>query len=150
MSIYDQIAASILPILPSFSVGGSSWTVTRLSTGNGVTGAVTTASAGTKTLYFIRNTVDSMGINLAGTALASAEWLCFARLGVDIRVNDVCTSVDDTTRAFRIIGAPQNDFGLLLAPVAVAQPVAAGDSLFLLESGDSLLLESGDLLLLEA
>jgi hypothetical protein len=119
VSIYDAIAASILPVLPDFGVGGSTWAVTRAS-GDGVTSAVTTSSAGSKTLYFIRNKVDSMGVNLAGTALASAEWLCFARLGVDIRVNDVCVSADDSTRAFRIIGAPQKDFGFLLAPCASA------------------------------
>jgi hypothetical protein len=176
VSIYDAIAASILPVLPQFSVGGSTWTVTRAS-GDGVASTVSVSSAGSKTLYFVRNAVDKLGFNVAGTQLASAEWLCFARLGVDIRVNDVCVSSDDSTRAFRITGAPQKDFGFLFAPCAsVPAPeivtagygflladsssllLSTGDhlllteaattSLFLLSSGDSLLLSTGDNLLL--
>ena len=118
MSIYDSIAASILPILPQFSVGASTWTVTRATSGNGVTGAVSTSSAGSKTLYFVRNNVDRLGFNVAGTELASAEWLCFAALGVDIRVHDICVSADDSTRKFRITGAPQKDFGLIFTPAS--------------------------------
>ena len=117
MSIYDSIAASILPVLPNFSVGGSLWTVSR-ATGDGVTSAATigTVAGGSKTLYFVRNAVDKLGFNAAGTQLASAEWLCFAADGVDIRMNDLCTSATDSTRKFRISGAPQDDFGLILAP----------------------------------
>jgi hypothetical protein len=120
MSIYPSIAASILPILPQFSVGGVSWAVSRAS-GDGVTSAVTiaTVAGGNKTLYFVRNAVDKLGFNAAGTEIASAEWLCFAVLGVDIRVNDVCVSSDDNTRKFRITGAPQNDFGLIFAPASM-------------------------------
>ncbi len=115
MSVYDAIAASILPVLPEFSVGGSDWTVTR-ATGDGVTSAVTTADEDTtRTLYFIRNAVDRLGLNPAGSVLASAEWLCFAEIGTDVLVHDLCTSVDDDTRKFRITSAPQNDFGLLFA-----------------------------------
>ena len=117
MSIYTDIAAAILPILPDFSVGGSSWTVTR-ATGDGVTGSVSTGSAGSKTLYFVRNAVDRLGVNLTDTVLASAEWLCFATDGVDVRMNDLCTSATDSTRKFRITGAPQDDFGMLLAPAS--------------------------------
>jgi hypothetical protein len=119
MSIYPSIAASILPVLPQFSVGGVSWTITR-ATGDGVTSAATTGTVagGNKTLYFVRNAVDKLGVNLAGSPLASAEWLCFAADNVDIRVNDLCTSVDDSTRKFRITGAPQDDFGLILAPAS--------------------------------
>jgi hypothetical protein len=116
-SIYPSIAAAILPVLPDFSVGGSTWSIQR-ATGDGVTSAASVASAGSKVLYFVRNKVDGLGINLAGTPLASAEWLCFTRLGVDIRVNDLCTSSTDSTRKFRITGAPQTDFGLILAPAS--------------------------------
>lgn len=117
MSIYDAIAAAILPVLPDFSVGGSTWTVTRAS-GDGVTSAVTvgTVAGGDKTLYFVRNKVDRLGLNMAGSVFASAEWLCFASDGTDVRVNDICTSTTDSTRKFRITGAPQDDFGLLFAP----------------------------------
>ena len=120
MSIYTSIAASILPVLPDFSVGGSTWTLTRVASGNGVTGAVTvgTVAGGNKTLYFVRNAVDKLGMNVAGTELASAEWLCFAATGVDVRKDDLCTSATDSTRKFRITGAPQNDFGLIFAPAS--------------------------------
>lgn len=114
MSIYETIAAAILPVLPDFSVGGSDWLITR-ATGNGVTSAATAAELDSSlTLYFVRNKVDALGINVAGTVLASAEWLCFAELETDVQVNDLCTSVDDDTRKFRITSAPQTDFGLIL------------------------------------
>lgn len=118
-SIYTDIAAAILPILPDFSVGGSTWTVVRAS-GDGVsTGITSTTITPSQTLYFVRNAVDKLKLSLPNTVLATAEWLCFAATTANVAVDDLCTSTTDSTRKFRITGRPETDFGLILAPAVL-------------------------------
>ena len=120
MSIYAVIAAAILPVLPDFSVGGSTWTVYRAS-GDGPSEPITVAIDGDpRTAYIVRNDINKRALALPDVLIYTAEWLCFAELGTDLQVDDILVSEDDNTRVFSIAGDVTTDLGLILAPLATA------------------------------
>ncbi len=117
MSLYDDIASAILDILPDLelSVGGDNWTVYR--------GTGTPISVGTRVGYVLRNAVDKRIVAQAGTTIYTADWVLFAELGIDFRVNDIIVSVVDTTRVFNVNGMVTTDLGMILAPLVPTQTV---------------------------
>lgn len=116
-TIYPGIAASILPVLPSFSYYGTSWVVVRTSGGGVVTAAIA-ASVGTVTAYVIRNKVDAALQALPQTTVYTAPWIVTGQKAVDIRAGDMLVSVDYPTIAFLAVGTPETDFDFLFGPLA--------------------------------
>ncbi len=117
MSIYADIAESVLGFLPDFAIGGiTSWTVTR-SSGDGVTGAVTTATHSI-TAYAIRDRIDSLTPNIAGSLIADAPFVLFAASNANIQVNDKLTN---GSYAFRVKGTPKTDLGMLICEIEEAR-----------------------------
>ena len=116
-TIYPGIAASILPVLPSFSAYGSSWTLKRAS-GDGMSADRTLATVGTITAYVVRNTVNAANQALPQTTIYTAPWLIFGAASVDVRAGDVVISVSSPTKAFHVVGAPATDFSMLFGPLA--------------------------------
>jgi hypothetical protein len=116
MTIYADIAESVLDVLPDFTIGGPTWTRIRTS-GSGITGAVSTSTASI-TAYVIRGKPDVLAAALAGTQVYDAPWLLFAALGTSIQAND---NITDGTRIYRIKGTPSTDLGMMLVEVEPKQ-----------------------------
>lgn len=124
MTIYADIAESILGVLPDFTVGGPTWTRTRTS-GAGITSAVSTSTASV-TAYVIRGKTDTLRGALPGTQVYDAPWLLFAALGTSIQADDL---VSDGTLAYRVKSIPSIDLGMMLVEVEPASiPVGSTPS----------------------
>jgi hypothetical protein len=129
MSLYEEIAAEVLDNLPELTVGGSTWTVKRPSSGgDGInSSSAATVDAGERTLYVLRNDPNRRGNSAAQSPIYTAEWVCYAPLGTDIQFGDVLMSSDEPTRAYRVSGQVTTDLGMIEAPLAL-QPVARSQS----------------------
>lgn len=128
-TIYPGIAASILPVLPSFSFYGASWEVVRATPGT-VSSPPSLASVGVVAAYVVRNKVNAALMAMPQTSVETAPWLVFGQPTVDIRVNDTLISVDYPTIAFLAVGAPATDFAMLFGPLApCAVPVGFGEAI---------------------
>ena len=112
-TIYPAIADALLPVLPSFTIAGPSFTVTRTTPGTPAA-AATTASAGSVTLYIVPAKVLGMTGAEPGTPIPISDYYAFGATSASVRQGDV---LDDGTSAFVITGAPNIDLGLLIAPV---------------------------------
>lgn len=120
MTIYAAIAASILPVLPQFTVGGPEWTVYETTPGSPSASASTAALDGTVTLYVIDNTGPRFRQAVAGLPIWDSDWLAFGAASLTLEAEDI---VSDGARAFLLTGAPITHFGMFIAPVeAIAPP----------------------------
>jgi hypothetical protein len=136
-TIYPGIAASILPVLPSFSFYGTSWTVVRASGGT-ISAPPTLTNMGDVTAYVVRNKVDAALMALPQTTIYTAPWLVFGAADIDIRVGDVLISVAVPNVAFLAVGEPATDFGMLFGPLAPCMVPAAFDDALLDDEGQPL------------
>lgn len=125
MSIYDDIAAAVLSVLPTLPpVGGISWQVYRVNSGDGIHAATTpTINGDPRTINVLRYNPDKRARSGADTPIYTTEWLGYAALGIDLQVGDVVVSVDDGTRAFLVEGI-DTDEGMLVASLT-ATPAPA-------------------------
>lgn len=122
MTILDEIAAAVLPIIADFAYGGPSWTVYNTS-GAGVTGASTLASAGTETIYVLRGGASRVRQGTVGTPLYDADWLAHQELD-DTTVVIGGSVITDGTRHFRFLSGWETDMGMKIAPLeATSAPV---------------------------
>lgn len=105
IGIFDTgLLGELAPLLQIEGLGGASWTVTRKSSGDGVTGAVSTGLVGTVTGYVLQEDAISITSGLAsatgsasGTNIPYTGYYWIGTSGQNIAIKDVLTSVTDTT-----------------------------------------------------
>ena len=110
-TIFDEIASAILPELPYFSVGGTSFYVYR-----GNTYGVITRLTDPVTAYAVPTKPDGPLAALPQITIFNKPWVIFAALTVDIRSNDVLLSVADSDYVFALVGRVTKYYGMLAAP----------------------------------
>ncbi len=117
MSIYDSIAAAILPILPQFGVGGPSFVGIRANASTPAA-APTITSLSPRSLYFIAASLVNFRPTFPEVLVWKAPWLVFAAIGVDVQAGDIYT---DGTLSYLITGSPVTHYGFVLGPAAPTQ-----------------------------
>jgi hypothetical protein len=103
--------------LQTTGVGGSSWSVTRTS-GNGITGPVSSGDAGSITGYAYQEAPDRMQALLAGSRAPVQPWR-FVLISGTLLAGDVVTSVQDSSIRFTV-ERPQPG---VLFPTAIIAPL---------------------------
>lgn len=103
--VQQALAEAQLTIIgPQFGIGGDQWTRTR-SSGNGVSGPVTSGTPATITGYVRRVDKARLGQSAAGVGVVDIGWMFTGPRGQDVTTGDVLTSVADATLVFTLTGA---------------------------------------------
>ena len=116
-TIFDELAELIIPELPYFCVGGTSYTCYR-GNSNGVV-----TPQGLRTVYVVPTKPDGPLAALPQITIYGKPWVTFAELGTDIQSNDVLVSVDDPTYIFALLGRVTTFLSMLAAPTDETQLV---------------------------
>jgi hypothetical protein len=116
-TIYSAVAQSILPVLPMFTLLSTTTpTLYREATPATPSQDAVVASDGTRTLYVIPAKSPFLAQAMPGTQVYTCDYFIMGALSQSLEAEQVIT---DGTRAFYTTGAPNRDFGLILAPAAV-------------------------------
>lgn len=107
--------ATLDTILPTFGIGGPTWTRTRL-TGDGVTADRTSATASVTGARAVPNAGSKLQQAAAGVGVFASDWLIMGEPDTDLADQDVITDGEYT---FRLTGAPATTLGYLLAPAEI-------------------------------
>lgn len=110
-TIFDEIAAEILPELAYFAVGGTSFYVYR-----GNTSGTITLQPSVVTAYVIPMKPDNPISGLPQIQIWNKPWITLAAIGTLIQSNDILVSVDDPTYIFALLGRVTKFYGMLAAP----------------------------------
>lgn len=112
MTLYADIGAAVLGVVPDFTVGGPSWTRTRTTAHTPTTDGTT--STATITLYVVEGSKARMRGATTGMPVLDSSWLGFGASSVSLQAGDKIT---DGTYTFLVTGAPQTYSGFLMAPM---------------------------------
>lgn len=116
-TIYSAVAGSILPVLPLFNLLSTATpTLYKLTTHGTPAQDAVVASDGTRTLYVIPAKSPFLAQAMPGTQVYTCDYFIMGALSQSLEAQQV---LSDGTRAFITTGAPNRDFGLILAPAAV-------------------------------
>lgn len=113
-----QLYRTAIKIGQRHGVGGSSWTVSRPSTADNIITQASVTSAGTKTLYVLRERLVQYGTPQPPITVGTDRWRLIAPADTDIRTGDIITSVDDDILRF-VVGPIEIDQGY---PTAIVEP----------------------------